>query len=91
MGTKIIMTTDKIVPIKTKGVRLPRLVLMLSDHLPKMGRRNKDSTLSMPMTTPRKLLERPKARSKRRGTTKSYAVQKSIMMANAKPTLIVLL
>ena len=90
-GTKTISTTAHTVPMTINGVRLPHfltsLPFALSLSLPKSGNINNESKLSSPIIIPRAQLGSPYACSSKRGTTKSYAVQKSIMIANAKPTL----
>ena len=48
------------VPTKIKGVRLPILVLILSESAPKIGSMNTASTLSIDMTAPEMDCGRPK-------------------------------
>lgn len=91
IGTKIIKTQDIIVPMKIYGVLLPHFVFVLSDNLPNSGSINKESKLSSPMINPLIVWESPKAFSKSSGITKSYAPQKVITIAKAKPTLMVFL
>ena len=92
-GTNIINTADTIVPINIKGVlfpyRLANFPSDLSDSFPKIGSKNKDNRLSKPIINPLILLSNPYACSRSNGITKSYAVQNTIIIANAIPTFIV--
>ena len=57
--SSIINTTAAIVPAAINGVRLPRLLVHLSESEPKSGSMNRAKTLSIPIITPDQLCDIP--------------------------------
>ena len=74
------------VPKRMKGIRLPRRVSVRSEMPPKMGSRNRASTLSAAMMAPEKVSFRWKVLVRIRGTMLSYICQKAQMDRKARPT-----
>ena len=52
-------TAAQMVPVIMYGVRRPRLLVHLSESVPKSGSRNSASTLSAAMMTPERLCDMP--------------------------------
>ena len=85
MGRKIIKMTERMVPTKMKGVRLPRLVMTLSDSAPKMGSMNSAKILSSAMIAPDRVSPILKKYFRIKGMMLSYICQKALIARNANP------
>ena len=84
-GSSSMKMTAKIVPTKINGVRLPRFVLILSDHAPKNGSRNSARMLSSAMMPPDSVSPIWKVYFKINGMMLSYTCQKALIARNANP------
>ena len=90
-GTSIKNVTARAVPPNINGIRFPIGVSTLSERLPKIGSRNKASTLSAAMIAPVTVSPRPKEFFKINGITLSYICQNAEIDKNARPISMVLL
>ena len=77
---------DAMVPTTINGVRLPNLVLVRSDSIPKTGSKNNAITLSNAIIIPVTVSPIPNVFFKISGIIFSYNCQKELIDKKARPT-----